>query len=74
MINVKDNLFMLETDHTSYWFHITDTGLPEHLYYGPSVYYGSSARAGTADCEAEELMREAAWEFGFLGGGAKWQK
>ena len=59
---------MLETDHTSYWFHITDTGLPEHLYYGPSVYYGSSARAGTADCEAEELIQALGDRRSFPGG------
>ena len=39
---------MLETDHTSYWFYITETGLPVHLYYGP-LLEGSS--------EPDDLIR-----------------
>ncbi|MCR5250384.1 MAG: alpha-galactosidase [Lachnospiraceae bacterium] len=34
MINVKDNLFLLHTDHTTYAFAIRDGALCEHLFYG----------------------------------------
>ncbi|MBR0373393.1 MAG: alpha-galactosidase [Mogibacterium sp.] len=35
MIRQSENLFVLETNHTTYAFHVTDSGHLEHLYYGP---------------------------------------
>lgn len=37
MITEEEKLFRLSTKHTSYWFHITQFGHPEHIYYGPLV-------------------------------------
>ncbi len=37
MILVSGNLFLLNTDHTSYAFCVRDNRLLEHLYYGASV-------------------------------------
>ncbi len=37
MIKVKDGVFFLETDKTSYIFKLTDKGHPEHIYYGSRV-------------------------------------
>ena len=36
--------FILETEHTSYIFHILDTGHPEHLYYGRRVRIGEQGQ------------------------------
>lgn len=35
MILCKNNLFKLDTPNTTYMFRVSDTGHPEHLYYGP---------------------------------------
>ena len=35
MIRQTGNLFVLETDNTTYAFSVTDSGHLEHLYYGP---------------------------------------
>ncbi len=37
MIRVKDSLYILETDNTSYIMNVTKTGQCEHLYYGPKI-------------------------------------
>jgi len=37
MIEFRDNIFRLGTDHTAYLFRITDFGHLEHLHYGESV-------------------------------------
>ena len=37
MIRQLGNLFVLDTDKTTYAFAILPTGHPEHLYYGPKV-------------------------------------
>lgn len=34
MITIKDNIFFLDTSHTSYWFRITEHGHLEQLHYG----------------------------------------
>ena len=34
MITIKDNIFFLDTLHTSYWFRITEHGHLEQLHYG----------------------------------------
>lgn len=39
MITEKNGLFSLETLHTSYLFGITETGHPEHLYYGRKIRF-----------------------------------
>ncbi|MCM1190999.1 MAG: alpha-galactosidase [Butyrivibrio sp.] len=39
MIEEKNGVFKLETEHTSYLFEITDTGHPEHLYYGRRIHF-----------------------------------
>ena len=33
----KDPAFVLETEKSSYVFHILPTGQPEHIYYGPRI-------------------------------------
>lgn len=38
MIRQQDNFFLLETDHTSYAFHILESGQAEHLYYGRKFF------------------------------------
>ena len=45
--------FALETDNTSYIFCITDSGHPEHLYYGGKISVGSAE-----DCLAFRERRE----------------
>lgn len=39
MIQEKNGIFRLETEHTSYIFEIMDTGHPEHLYYGRKIHF-----------------------------------
>lgn len=34
MINERDGVFYLDTDHTSYWFRVTKFGHIEHIHYG----------------------------------------
>lgn len=43
MIEIKENRFYLETEHTSYWFHVTDAPYLhlEHVYYGARLPIGS---------------------------------
>ena len=43
MIFVKDNLFHLQTKHTSYVFRVMDTGHLEHLHYGRKITCESDA-------------------------------
>lgn len=38
MIRRKKNFFLLETEATTYAFHILDSGQPEHLYYGKKLF------------------------------------
>ena len=40
MIKVRNGVFYLETEKTSYIFAPTDKGHPEHIYYGPRVDEG----------------------------------
>lgn len=37
MITENDGIFLLETTQTSYLFGLTETGHPEHLYYGRKI-------------------------------------
>ncbi|MBQ9062209.1 MAG: alpha-galactosidase [Eubacterium sp.] len=62
MIKINDKLYMLETEHTSYCFHITETGLLEHLYYGPRLE-GSSP-----DLRPDELVCALAERHAFPAG------
>ncbi len=39
-----DRAFILETEHTSYIFHILDTGHAEHLYYGRRIHIGEQGQ------------------------------
>ena len=41
MIEIKDNLYILNTLHTSYAFRVMETGQLEHLYYGKRVHINS---------------------------------
>ena len=34
MITIKNNMFHLATENTSYIFYINESGIAEHLYYG----------------------------------------
>ncbi|MEG2018212.1 MAG: hypothetical protein RR128_07120 [Clostridium sp.] len=38
MIKVENKSFMLNTDKTSYCFHVLTSGHLEHLYYGRSLH------------------------------------
>ena len=49
MIKRFDNVFLLETDHTSYVMKINDAGHVEHLYYGAKIELG--LQAGEEDGE-----------------------
>ena len=37
MIQILKNAYALHTEGTSYLFRVTETGHPEHLYYGPAL-------------------------------------
>lgn len=37
MIKCYDKVFLLETKHTQYLFHVQEAGLLEHLYYGEKI-------------------------------------
>lgn len=39
-----ERAFILETEHTSYIFHILDTGHAEHLYYGRRIHIGEQGQ------------------------------
>ncbi len=45
MITAKENLFKLDTRHTSYIFRIAPGGQPEHIYYGGKLPEGEYAGA-----------------------------
>ncbi len=45
MIHVKDQVFTLETKHSSYGFHVLETGHLEHLYYGKKIHFSKDALA-----------------------------
>ncbi len=40
MIEVKDKLYVLNTDHTTYCFRVMETGQLEHMYYGRRITIG----------------------------------
>lgn len=42
MIREQHSFFQLDTEHTSYCFRVTDTGHPEHLYYGRRITSGEN--------------------------------
>lgn len=37
MIQLQDDFYLLHTEHTSYFFHILESGQPEHIYYGSRI-------------------------------------
>ena len=43
-IRQTEQAFILETEHTSYIFHILDTGHAEHLYYGRRLHIGEQGQ------------------------------
>ncbi len=43
MIRHNENVFILETKHTTYCFRILETGHPEHLYYGRKLHVNAEA-------------------------------
>ena len=43
MIREEQNLFVLDTAHTTYCFRVMDTGHLEHLYYGRKITVGASS-------------------------------
>ena len=51
MIRRVDNVFLLETDHTSYVMQVTSTGHLEHLYYGAKLRLGLELAAGNQELE-----------------------
>lgn len=53
MIQVKDGIFELTTEHTGYYFRILKTGHPEHLYYGRKLRLSHPAGCG-ADAITEK--------------------
>ena len=62
MIRINNQLYILETAHTSYCFHINESGLPEHLYYGPLL------ESGSAKLQADEFVRALAERHSFPAG------
>lgn len=52
MIRIEGNFFLLSTDHTTYAFHILESGQPEHLYYGEKLYLPQSSGQ-----EIQEMLR-----------------
>ena len=47
MIDYQDQLFTLETDHTSYLFRVTGFGHLEHVYYGERIPRGETQTLST---------------------------
>ena len=45
MIKVQDNIFYLNTAHTSYVFRVMDTGHLEHVHYGRKIEAGCDVNA-----------------------------
>jgi len=45
MIRQIDNLFILDTNHTTYAFHVLETGHLEHIYYGKKIQINSKLEA-----------------------------
>ena len=43
MIREKDNVFVLETNHTCYVFYVDELGLLQHLYYGAKINLSGDA-------------------------------
>lgn len=64
MIRQLHNLFVLETNHTTYCFQVLPSGHLEHLYYGERIEVGQDAQAalseknpfisGNLNCYSEE--------------------
>lgn len=49
--------FILETEHTSYIFHILDTGHMEHLYYGRRIRIGEQGQGLEALAEKRAFLQ-----------------
>ena len=58
MIQIEGNFFLLSTDHTTYAFHILESGQPEHLYYGKKLYLPQGGR-NTRDAEHSDSAGES---------------
>lgn len=52
MIRIEGNFFLISTDHTTYAFHILESGQPEHLYYGEKLYLPQGSGQ-----EMQEMLR-----------------
>lgn len=57
MIERYDNLFCIHTNHTTYAFHVLETGHLEHLYYGPLI-------SDLSPDDAEALSEKRTFEAG----------
>lgn len=51
MIRRVDNVFLLETDHTSYVMQVAKSGHLEHLYYGAKLQLGLELAVGNQELE-----------------------
>ena len=54
MIRTDGKNFILETEHTTYCFQVTDTGHLEHLYYGRKLTFSEKLNGG----ELEPLVEK----------------
>ena len=63
MIIRQGNIFLLNTVHTSYMFHILPSGHAEHLFYGKRLMSDEKAANGAAMNVTAEALREKC-EFG----------
>ena len=59
MIEHVDNIFLLQTDNTTYAFKVLSSGLLEHMYYGDGITLPSSKYLNKyADLRYEEAKNK----------------
>ena len=78
MIECKDKVFRLSTDHTAYLFRVTPFGHVEHLHYGGPVLMedGAALAAKTTIARGSSMTRAAtpiAWTI-WPSNGAAWAR
>lgn len=69
IINYQNRLFALQTNHTSYIFAVTESGILEQLYWGKRIeriedFQGETSAGKTINVHGPQVLREECSSFG----------
>lgn len=69
IINYQNRLFALQTNHTSYIFAVTESGILEQLYWGKGIeriedFQGETSAGKTINVHGPQVLREECSSFG----------